>query len=145
MEAITKDQLDKIKDSEWTILFVHADGCSHCQAAKPRVLGYSQQYLNIQFLSANLMDVLDYYNQFAEKTPEVTYEEIPDSNGEMREVPVLNEDGTPKISIKYTIPCLMVHHTKAQTLENPTGYVGAFNNTNEDEFITICEQISNFR
>jgi hypothetical protein len=145
MKAINKDTLDTIKSSEWSILFIHADGCKYCQEAKPRVLGYSERYSNIQFLQANLMDVLEYYNQFAEKEPEVTYQEIEGGTGEMMAVPTLNEDGSPKISIKYTIPCLMVHHTKAQTLENPTGYVGAFNNTNEDEFITICEQISNFR
>ncbi len=145
MKSINKDQLDTIKDREWSILFIHADGCKYCEAAKPRVLGYSEKYKHIQFLSANLMDVIEYYNQFAEKEPEVTYEEVPGSAGEMQAVPVLNEDGTPKITIKYTIPCFMVHHTKAQTLENPTGYVGAFNNSNEDEFITICEQISNFR
>lgn len=145
MQEINMDSIDILKNSEWSILFVYADGCKYCEDAKPRVAGYAEQYPNIQFVKANLMSVLDYYNQFAEKEPEVTYQELPSGNGEMEAVPVLNEDGTPKITIKYTIPCLMVHHTKAQTLENPTGYVGAFNNTNEDEFITICEQISNFR
>jgi len=145
MQEINMESINTLANSEWSILFVYANGCKYCESSKPRIEGYALQYPNIQFLKANLMDVLEYYNQFAEKEPEVTYEEIPGSTGEMAAVPVLNEDGTPKVSIKYTIPCLMVHHTKAQTLENPTGYVGAFNNTNEDEFITICEQISNFR
>lgn len=155
MDQITKQELSRIKDKEFTILFIQAKGCKFCETAKPMVLNYEKLYPNIQFLSIDLAEANEYYTKYATKEPKISYEVMKDPSGEELKddngnaitmaIPELNEDGSPKMSVKYSIPSFYVHHIAAQSEDNEYGWIGEFVGSSEAELSTICQQITNYR
>jgi thiol-disulfide isomerase/thioredoxin len=146
MLNINKDQLNLLKEKEFSILFFHAKGCHHCESAKPVFELFSQEYPNIQFLSIELNEAKEYYEKYAEDIQAVTYEVIPNKDGvgnlETKAIAQFNEDSTPKMVKKYAFPSFYVHHTKAATYDNEYGFIGGFDGNNSNEARAVLDQLN---
>ena len=152
MQNIKEDQLSLLKNKEFSILFFHAKGCHHCEAAKPIFEQFSNEYANIQFLSTEFNDNKAYYEKYAEDIQAIAYEPAlnEDSTPKLDEkgnqitnaVVQFNEDGTPKMVKKYAFPSFYVHHTKAITLENEFGHIGGFDGNSPLEARAILDQLN---
>lgn len=145
MKYLKKEELNSLQDKEFSILLFYADGCVACQTAKPVFQQASEQFSKVGFYAIEIKEGLEYYNKFAEQEQEVMYEAksgYSDKNNiETVAVPLFNEDGTPKMKIKYTIPSFFVHHTKAISEENPTGFVGGWEGASRQELEQVIELI----
>ena len=152
MLNIKEDQLELLKEKEFSILLFHSNGCYHCQNAKVVFEQFTKEYPKIQFLAIELNDGKNYYEKYAEDIQEVKYvnELNEDGSNKLDEkgspvfqaVAIFNKDGTPKMIKKYSVPSFYVHHTKAITNENDYGFVGGFDGNNPAEARAILEQIN---
>ncbi len=152
MLNIKEDQLSLLKEKEFSVLFFHANGCHHCEAAKPVFENFSIEYPSIQFLSLEFSDGKSYYEKYAEDIQAIVYEPLTHEDGSIqldekgnqltKAVAQFNEDGTPKMVKKYSFPSFYVHHTKAATYENEFGFIGGFDGLNPLEAKAILDELN---
>lgn len=140
MEDIKLEQLAKVNEKEFGIILFYADGCHHCKRVKPIFEDYSNRIDSIKFLTMDINEGKDYYDKYAERISEIIYEPIEGSN-DLRAVAQFNEDGTPKMVIKYSVPGFFVHHKQAITEENKYGFIGGFDGANPEELDAIVSQL----
>jgi len=155
MEDLQSNSLNKLNDKEFSILLFYADGCKHCEAAKPIFNTYSELYPEIAFFTTNISSNMDYYLKYAEERQEAAYEtakapdgtEIKniDGNSIVNAIFQFNEDGSPKMVKKIAAPTFYVHHVKAKGDTNTFGFIGGFDGHSEVELRTICDQIRQFQ
>lgn len=138
---ITQSTLDQILKSEFTVLFFYAEGCHHCELAKPVFHSLSELYPKIQFLKSNFSTVKKHYEQHAEDVEDLVYETSND--GTVTAIKQVNEDGTPKMVKKYSFPSFYVYHSKAADEFNPYGFIGGFDGNNPEESQAIIGEIAN--
>lgn len=144
MEYISLEQLDKLKDREFSILLFFANGCNACSVAKPIFESASSQHSKIGFYAMEIMSGKEYYDKFAEQEQEVVYETSGPTDGSdmaTSPVPQYDENGLPKMRVKYVIPSFYVHHTKAISEGNPTGFVGGWEGASQAELEQVIEMI----
>lgn len=140
MQDLLKETYSNIKGTEFSIVLFYAKGCKWCEKFKPEVEALSKEFPMLGFYKAELGENYEQFVKYAEKEPEFKYEAVEGSE-ETIKVPVMNEDGTPAMTVKISVPCFYLYHTKAATLEEPLGYIGGLDNTSIEELRMVCNDL----
>lgn len=99
------------------VMFIYAEGCAHCQAAKPVFQELKDAHDDlIEFEAAEISTVQPLYEKHAPR----------------------NDDGTPK----YIIPTFYVFDEDEATPEDPSGFVGGFEGGNPDEIRAVVSALA---
>lgn len=113
-----KPKLEKIAESDLSVVMVYADGCRACISIKPIFTDVAEKYQEkMTFFSVDINHAIEFYNSFAEK----------DSSGE----------------VKYIIPTFLIFHKENQTDDNPLGFIGGIDGSSPEELLYTLEMLEN--
>ena len=141
------EDLQKIKKSDFSCLFFYAEGCPHCEDAKPIYEKLSKQMKDVDFFKLNagtFPDVMDFYQQYAEFEQEretVMHDDQPlIVDGNVITKPVFNDDGTPKMTPVVSIPIFYIFaKSEIDEEDDEYGFVGKINGNMPEKLESVLK------
>lgn len=149
VEITSNEQLESIKDEDFTCLFIKSKGCQHCETATPFIEELSQKQIDISFKAlefSSFSETLDFYSKFAEyeqKTEVVRDKDgnpVTDENGNILIRNFFNEDGSPMMTPKIIIPTFLLFHKSCRDEDDEYGFVGRISGHTPEKLEGVLSQ-----
>lgn len=138
VKTLTKDDFNKIQETNVSLVLFYAEGCPHCEGLKPKFEEYAKAFPELGFYQIDIAQGYEEYVKYAEKEPEVKYEAVEGSE-DVKEIPVLDDQGNPVMSYKISVPSVYVYHKANVTADNPLGFVGGADGATDEEIFAIIQ------
>jgi thiol-disulfide isomerase/thioredoxin len=142
MNILEPNNLDVLKQDNFSVVMIWANGCHFCEQAKPQFDALEPDFPDFIFYKIELTNdsFHNFYKQFEQE--------------ELKAVPSVDEDGEPildakgnqitvnRLTISTAVPKYYVFHGSEASEENPYGLLGKVEGHNLEQLKAILGQIS---
>jgi thiol-disulfide isomerase/thioredoxin len=128
----SNEELKLIKTSKFSCVFFHAEGCIHCENAKPIVAELDSKLPDVDFFliqADGFPEAFEFYTQYAELQPVLDTvmngdKPMLDHNGNVVTVPRIDDSGNPVMEPLIAIPQFYLMANSEIDEDNPYGFIG---------------------
>ena len=143
-----KKDFEVLKNENFSVLMIWANGCGVCEQAKPQYEGLDSKF-DYDFYKMELgKESFEFYSQFEEKTqvariPSVDEDGDPilDARGNQMSQVLRDENGEVVKNVPIAVPKYYVFHGDAADEENPYGLLGKVEGHNLPQLESILANL----
>jgi thiol-disulfide isomerase/thioredoxin len=141
-EITSLQQLELLKTGEFSCLLVKSKGCSHCEAVTPILTQLSEATPFVKFYSLELdafPEVTTLYDLYSGQEQQW---QVVEHEGKQQVAFMFNEDGTPKMSTKVSVPQFFIFHKDERDEDDEYGLVGTINGNVPEKIQGVFEALT---